>query len=285
MASNFDFVPAAWQDTRADAIRAESYGRTDPRTTLIYARRVVEQIVIRVYDVERLGPPYNTDLAGRLGDSGFRAAVGTEIARKADALRKLGNRAVHETREVTPQTALAVLRQLHDLLRWAAYNYSATPDAVPVGAAYDPSLIPAPSDTGGQPPLSAEELSHLLATFEAKDAALEAEKATNAALQEQLDRAWAEVKAAQATKAPRAATFEGDESETRRLFIDTDLAEVGWHLTEDRDREFPVTGMPNAQGKGFVDYVLWGDDGLPLAVIEAKRARRDPAVGLSLIHI
>jgi type I restriction enzyme R subunit len=279
MASNFDFVPAAWQDTRADAIRAESYGRTDPRTTLIYARRVVEQIVIRVYDVERLGPPYNTDLAGRLGDSGFRAAVGTEIARKADALRKLGDRAVHETREVTPQTALAVLRQLHDLLRWAAYNYSATPDAVPVGAAYDPSLIPAPSDIGGQPPLSAAELSHLLATFEAKDAALEAEKATNAALQEQLDRARAEVKAAQAAKAPRAPTFEGDESETRRLFIDTDLAEAGWHLTEDRDREFPVTGMPNAQGKGFVDYVLWGDDGLPLAVIEAKRARRDPAVG------
>ena len=37
--------------------------------------------------------------------------------------------------------------------------------------------------------------------------------------------------------------------------------------------------MPNAQGKGFVDYVLWGDDGRPLALVEAKRTKRDPRVG------
>ena len=37
--------------------------------------------------------------------------------------------------------------------------------------------------------------------------------------------------------------------------------------------------MPNTQGKGFVDYVLWGDDGKPLALVEAKRTRRDPRVG------
>ena len=37
--------------------------------------------------------------------------------------------------------------------------------------------------------------------------------------------------------------------------------------------------MPNAEGKGFVDYVLWGDDGKPLALVEAKRTRRDPRVG------
>ena len=37
--------------------------------------------------------------------------------------------------------------------------------------------------------------------------------------------------------------------------------------------------MPNNQGIGFVDYVLWGDDGKPLAVGEAKRTKRDAAVG------
>jgi type I restriction enzyme R subunit len=37
--------------------------------------------------------------------------------------------------------------------------------------------------------------------------------------------------------------------------------------------------MPNNQGKGFVDYVLWGDDGIPLALNEAKRTKRDPRVG------
>jgi type I restriction enzyme, R subunit len=37
--------------------------------------------------------------------------------------------------------------------------------------------------------------------------------------------------------------------------------------------------MPNNEGKGFVDYVLWGDDGTPLALVEAKRARRDARAG------
>ncbi len=38
--------------------------------------------------------------------------------------------------------------------------------------------------------------------------------------------------------------------------------------------------MPNEKGIGFVDYVLWGgDDGKPLALVEAKRTTRDPRVG------
>ena len=70
-----------------------------------------------------------------------------------------------------------------------------------------------------------------------------------------------------------------DEADTRALFIDADLLEAGWDLAEARDREYPITGMPNIGGEGFVDYVLWGADGLPLAIIEAKRTRRDPIVG------
>ena len=38
-------------------------------------------------------------------------------------------------------------------------------------------------------------------------------------------------------------------------------------------------GNGDANGNGFVDYVLWGDDGKPLAVVEAKRTKRDPRVG------
>ncbi|MGH3938934.1 MAG: DEAD/DEAH box helicase family protein, partial [Pseudonocardiaceae bacterium] len=37
--------------------------------------------------------------------------------------------------------------------------------------------------------------------------------------------------------------------------------------------------MPSSSGKGYADYVLWGDDGLPLAVVEAKRAQRSPQDG------
>src|SRR5208337_3046145 len=45
------------------------------------------------------------------------------------------------------------------------------------------------------------------------------------------------------------------------------------------DREFKVTGMLNNRGDGFIDYVLWGDDGKPLGLVEAKRTKRDPREG------
>ena len=37
--------------------------------------------------------------------------------------------------------------------------------------------------------------------------------------------------------------------------------------------------MPNASGVGYADYVLWGDDGRPLAVVEAKKTTVDSAAG------
>jgi type I restriction enzyme, R subunit len=73
------------------------------------------------------------------------------------------------------------------------------------------------------------------------------------------------------------------EAETRDAFIDLLLREVGWNPDfsegELKTHEFPVPGMPNRRGEGLADYVLWGDDGKPLGVIEAKKTRRDARVG------
>jgi type I restriction enzyme, R subunit len=57
---------------------------------------------------------------------------------------------------------------------------------------------------------------------------------------------------------------------------------MGWDLTHPDSIEYPVEGMPtsvNPSGKGAVDYVLWDDNGLPLAVVEAKRTRRSSEEG------
>ncbi len=73
------------------------------------------------------------------------------------------------------------------------------------------------------------------------------------------------------------------EQETRRLFIDLSLKESGWDtLRQGRELEYEVIGMPkstNPSGVGYVDYVLWGDNGLPLAVIEAKKTMVDAYKG------
>src|SRR6185312_14756168 len=69
------------------------------------------------------------------------------------------------------------------------------------------------------------------------------------------------------------------EAQTRDYVIDLLLKEAGWALDKAEDREYPVTGMPNESGEGYVDYVLWGDDGKPLGVVEAKRTKKDPRIG------
>ena len=85
--------------------------------------------------------------------------------------------------------------------------------------------------------------------------------------------------AAKKAAAAQPDTHDYSEAETRDFFIDLLLREAGWPLDQPRDREFEVSGMPNAEGKGFVDYVLWGDDGQPLAVVEAKRTRKSAQLG------
>src|SRR5690606_19814649 len=171
----------------ADCLRAEGYGRTDPRSCVFYARRVVEQLVVFIHDVKRLPEPYLTELAARIADPAFRQVAGPQIAAKADLIRRVGNVGVHENKPITENTAINVLRELHHVVLWAAFNFSTDPDSVPTRSAFDPSLVPAPAQAGSQPPLSQDELTALLQRFEAKDAAIAEEKATNAELQAELD--------------------------------------------------------------------------------------------------
>src|SRR5690606_39998186 len=69
------------------------------------------------------------------------------------------------------------------------------------------------------------------------------------------------------------------EADTRRYLIDLELHRAGWPLDQQCHREYEVTGMPNNKGIGYADYVLWDDDGKPLAVVEAKKSTVDATVG------
>ena len=83
------------------------------------------------------------------------------------------------------------------------------------------------------------------------------------------------------------------ETATRKLYIDIYLREAGWDVLEKENVILPskagieikVEGMPNAQGIGFCDYVLYGRDGKPLAVIEAKRTSASPEVGRHQVNL
>ena len=73
------------------------------------------------------------------------------------------------------------------------------------------------------------------------------------------------------TGAPAAALSEAD---TRRLYIDVQLQEAGWNPDAPNVREFSLKNTGER-----ADYVLWGADGKPLAVVEAKRTTRNARDG------
>jgi type I restriction enzyme R subunit len=274
--TNFGFLESVgWPEVNGDCRRAESYLGSDPRSACFYARRAVEQLVDHLYDVLALPVPYKDDLAAKINEPGFRSKTGVGMGQKLNLIRKMGNTAVHDTRPIPPQAALAVLRELHHVMVWAAYHYSTNPQAVPLKAVFDPKLAAKAA------PLSREEVAKLAERFTAQDAAHAKELAERdelaAAKDAEIAKLQAAIKAAQAANQPDDRDY--GEAETRDLFIDVLLGEAGWALSDARDREFEVTGMPNNEGKGFVDYVLWGADGLPLAVVEAKRTSKSPQVG------
>lgn len=275
--SNFAFLQAvSWQEMHADCARAESYATNDPRASCVYSRRAVEHLVSYLFDVLALPIPYKDDLAAKINDAKFKSKIDGRITTKLNLIRKLGNTAVHDTRAIPPRAALEALRELHHVMLWAAFRYSTKPQAVPIKSAFDPQIAARAA------PLTRREVAQLAAKFAAQDEAHAKALAERDELAAQKDAEIAALR--EAVKEAQAANQQTDdrdynEAETRDRFIDVMLAEAGWPLTDNKDRECPVTGMPTVDGKGFVDYVLWGDDGLPLALVEAKRTTKSPQIG------
>jgi type I site-specific restriction endonuclease len=98
-------------------------------------------------------------------------------------------------------------------------------------------------------------------------------------IDEELQRLREEIAAAKKANSARPDTHDYSEAETRDYFIDMLLKEAGWSLAGPQDVEYEVRGMPTKDGRGYVDYVLWGDDGKPLGIVEAKRTRKDCRIG------
>ncbi|MEO7349392.1 MAG: DEAD/DEAH box helicase family protein, partial [Terrimesophilobacter sp.] len=281
MPSNFDFLANGWPHVAEEARRAEHYTFGDPRSSIFYARRALELAVHWLYDADAtLRVPYKDDLASRLHEPTFKHLVGPGILAKMKVIRLQGNTAVHRTTPLKPTDSLPIVRELFHVLFWLSTHYALDPAERPTpGLPFDAASIPTP-----QSGVVAKSLAHvqkLAADVAAKDDALTKEQEHNAVLEAELIALRAEVAAAKAANATIPDTHDYREEETRDLFIDVLLGEAGWALDSARDREFPVTGMPNNSegGKGFVDYVLWGENGLPLAVVEAKRTTKDANVG------
>ena len=201
---------------------------------------------------------------------------------KARIIKDLGNRAVHESRPVPLASAVTALRELFHVAYWLAHSYArvAKPDAtLAFSADALPRITAVPVQTLKQLQDTATRYAEAVKAQEAAEALRLASEGDRVRIEAELTVLRAEIAKAKAENAKLPDAHDYDEATTRDNFIDLLLSEAGWALDKPEDREFCVTGMPNTQGEGFVDYVLWGDDGKPLGIVEAKRTKRDARVG------
>ncbi len=273
--SNFEFLTTEWKDVFAAASKAESTAIADPRTSCFYARRALELAVAWAYKFDRvLKLPYQDNISALIHEPTFKQTAGEAVFSKAKVIVTLGNRAVHSNRDIPKSDAVQAVKELFHFCYWFVRLHARgkKPDAL---LAFDESALP----TTTIPTQTLNQLQRLETQLADKDEKLSIVLADKENLDAEITRLRKEVADAKLVSENVPDNHNYNEAETRDYFIDLLLKEAGWPLDQNRDREFPVTGMPNNNGEGFVDYVLWGDDGKPLGLIEAKRTKRSPQEG------
>lgn len=270
--SNFTFLAQrnAYALFAPACLEAENIYATSPALCAVGCRKALELAVKWVYAADTsMQMPYRDNLQSLLHEPSFRFAVDYQTWGKLRYIVKLGNRAVHTQCRVSKSEALLCLQVLFEFIQWLDYCYGADYEE----RTFDPAQIPAEKQAVDEAKLRQQE-----SLLDEKEAEIQALRQQVAQLSAQYT--------AQKEQHKQQRTFTPDdltEFETRKKFIDVDLKEMGWQFDgpeADVQEEYPVENMAGVVGQpGFVDYVLFGKDGLPLAVIEAKRTSRDPNDG------
>lgn len=235
---------------------AEMYQICDPEKSTINARRALEWLVWTLYELKNIEVPERTALRTLLDGEPFRQFMGDDrLMMAVHYIRKVGNSSAH-LGEVTRRHSFFALLNLHNVVGAALVKlrvYDAFPE-------FDKTLIPS------TPEIHIEPDRHPQPT---------------PAFVESVDMT-------QVADAPAEGhALDLSEAETRKYFIDIMLEEAGWQVLDTEGVAMPlkagieieVIGMPNNEGKGYADYVLYGSNGKPLAVVEAKRTTASPEKG------
>ncbi len=258
--TNFDFLKkenkfSAFADT---AITAETLYRIDIPSCVFNIRRATEFAVKWMYSVDgSLVMPYQDTLVTLINTVEFKDIVGNDLYRRLNFIRMVGNNSAHSSRTITPEQAELALENLFYFLDFVAYCYADEYKE----QKFNPDLL---------------KQEQVAAAPKQPDIDIDIQKliAENKSLKEELTKKRAEQ--AQ-TYVPK--PLDISEYKTRKVYIDTMLIDAGWKLGVDWYDEYELSGMPNKSEVGYADYVLFGSDGKPLAVIEAKRTCKDVAIG------
>lgn len=273
---NFEFLRPHRPEFATLAGFAEAYAQADPVSALVKLRTFAEEVVKELYVKLRLPVPPQATLYDLTREDSFRRSVPSVILNKLDSLRVQGNKAAHGDKCSTA-AALWILREAYEVASWLFVGiYGGAKDQIPEYR--EPAITRADNDEEAR-----RERKQILARLAAQEAQMQQ-------LLSELERirarqaesvSSAETEAVRDQGALAAQVLRFDEATTRRRLIDEALRAAGWDVagdgssTEQVGQEVEVLHQPTPSGVGDADYVLYGENGLPLAVIEAKKTAED----------
>ena len=258
---NFDYLQElGLSDLHNFCSAAEEMQVSNPDLSAISARKALEYIVRSLYVMKHIEVPERVSLFELVDGEVFREFIGdNRMMMAAHYVRKVGNNGAHN-KKVTQGESFFCLLNIYNVVAAVLHKLTLIKDIVP----FDRTLIP------NSPQASVITPAKVTVT-------------PTSTIVEAADKEAVEDK----TPVKEVALPDISEAETRKLYIDLMLKEAGWDVLDTEGAiqpskaciEVEVEGMPNNEGKGFCDYVLFGSNGLPLAVIEAKRTSVSPVKG------
>ena len=257
---NFDYI----KDLGLDALyrfcsAAEENQVCNPDISAVCARKALEYIVRALYEMKGIEIGERTSLFELVEGDPFRDFIGdNKVMMAVHYVRKVGNNGAHAA-NVTKRESFFSLLNIYNVVGAVLLKLRVVSEVSP----FDKSLIPNSIQRSVMVPTDVK----VLPTDKVIEAAdKEAVKATTPVVEIACDIS---------------------EAETRKMYIDLMLREAGWNINPTEGAveplkaciEVEVKGMPNAHEVGYVDYVLFGGNGKPLAVVEAKRTSVSPIKG------
>ncbi len=271
--TNFDFL-LEYNGFSSFANLANEAEKQYNRSTMfsgISARKCVEQAVKWMYSVDDdLTMPYDDSIQVLVHDKNFVHIVPGNVQKDIQIVIKVGNQAVHSATEIEKSRSLLALKALFNFMNWICFTYGDNYQT----RKFDENLIPKYKATIILKK-NQEEIDKYRDELDEKEKSIAELKKQLADLQKSI------VENKTKPKSDNQVNYETiDEKTTRKLFIDDDLKRLGWQFNGVMvQEEYPVHNMGDKKANGFVDYVLFGKDHKPLAVVEAKKTSKDPNIG------
>lgn len=268
---NFEFLRAGNDTLASLGGLAEAVLYIDPGSALTRLRSFAEELTKAIYQLELLPRLPQSSFYELVKNPVFGDCVSKSLIHQINFLRVQGNDTAHGA-EGHLRDAKQALKTAHQLAMYMAIKY--------YGVAQDSitefSEVPDPTVAMGQ-------LQQSVASYEKE---LQKQQDELQRVMEQLEQqrvrklenldppAIPDQQKRQQNSQQVADSLQWSEAKTRALMINAMLLQAGWDVgnTEQVGLEVQVDFPNNPSGKGYVDYVLWGSNGQPLAVVEAKKS-------------